>query len=396
MALPGEPINEIGSATLSDVRLAWIDGSGATSHNIYWSLTYPDFFFANQASFNAAFTEFKAVGSETAIIQSGGLKLTLPSGDMSIIEKYKYEIPNADFDIRIDITSYNNTDMNKILTGRLILDGGAVTFDIRYGESTTLPHRIYAIANINGEITSQDDGDIGGQAEKLRIQRIGDSIYYKYYYSSAWVDFWSVEVGSYINTQLNTSLRGIVPSGGTTGGYIIFDNLMLLTKENEIAGVSSPYTFNPKTSRATHYFTMVAENDDGESFYTKKIALQPWQHYFLGPDRAHAIELFPDYSFKDGEIDESQKIRTGEGRLYNYKFYDYKQISFNTDWIPASDAAVVNSWWNSQTKLTWFTELGSATFVDSVMLKNNFTPFSEINKSLDSQYRGKIILEEYV
>jgi hypothetical protein len=108
------------------------------------------------------------------------------------------------------------------------------------------------------------------------------------------------------------------------------------------------------------------------------------------------VELFPEWNFSAGEIAKIDTIRTDASILHMYKEYDYKEISFNTKHVPASEAAIVNSWWSTQTKLTWFTELGSVTTVDSIMIGNNDEPFTQYSKGYTTQYDGKIVLEEYV
>lgn len=115
----------------------------------------------------------------------------------------------------------------------------------------------------------------------------------------------------------------------------------------------------------------------------------------LGISSATAVTLYPEWDYWEGEKQIRTEMRAKSGRLRLYKWYDYEKISFSNNWVPASDAAVVNSWWDSNTKLLFFITSGSATEVHSVMLMNDDTPLAAYNKPYNNYFKGKIELEGY-
>jgi len=115
----------------------------------------------------------------------------------------------------------------------------------------------------------------------------------------------------------------------------------------------------------------------------------------LGPTSATAVTLYPEWDYWNGEKQVRTEKRAKSGRLRVYKWYDYERIDFGLNWVPASDAAVVNSWWDSNTELLWFVTSDSTTEVHSVMILNEETPLAAYNKPYNNYYKGKIELEGY-
>jgi len=110
----------------------------------------------------------------------------------------------------------------------------------------------------------------------------------------------------------------------------------------------------------------------------------------LGGD---VVTLYPDWDLTIEKKQVRSEKRSQSGYLRMYKWYDYRRISFKNDWVPASDAALVNSWWDSNANLLFLITSGDFTDVHSVMMINDETPLAQYNKPYNEYYKGKIELE---
>jgi len=115
----------------------------------------------------------------------------------------------------------------------------------------------------------------------------------------------------------------------------------------------------------------------------------------LGINSATAIQLYPEYDFKDAEKLIETRHRTQSGRQFSYKYGDYEHFEFSLNYVSEANASIVNSWFNSRAELLFFVTSGSATDVYSVMIMNNDNPLSGYNKPYDTYRKGKLILESY-
>ncbi len=115
----------------------------------------------------------------------------------------------------------------------------------------------------------------------------------------------------------------------------------------------------------------------------------------LGISSADAVTLYPEYDYKGGEVQLRNQMRTPSGKGYLYKHGDYKKFQFSIQFLPASDASLVNSWWDTNTELLFFITSSTATEVHSVVIMNKDTPFQQFNKPYADKYKGKVLLEGY-
>ena len=118
--------------------------------------------------------------------------------------------------------------------------------------------------------------------------------------------------------------------------------------------------------------------------------------YSLGITSATEVELIPEWSYKNGDTMKYSRYRTAAGRLYQYKWHDYKKISFPTKFVTSETMSIVNSWWNTQTKLLFFVNDGGTVSVTSVFIVNKDAPFRENIKPYTEYWQGAIELEEYM
>jgi hypothetical protein len=115
----------------------------------------------------------------------------------------------------------------------------------------------------------------------------------------------------------------------------------------------------------------------------------------LGISSATAIQLYPEYDYKDtGKIIETRH-RTQGGNLYQYKWSDYDSFNFSLNYVSEANASIINSLWESRAELLFFVTSSTATDVYSVMLMNNEKPLTGFNKPYDTYRKGKLILETY-
>jgi hypothetical protein len=115
----------------------------------------------------------------------------------------------------------------------------------------------------------------------------------------------------------------------------------------------------------------------------------------LGPTSATSIVLYPDEGMELGKHLMHNTQRAADGHLYGYEFGTYHKSSFPVQFMPSSDAAIVNSWWESQAKLLLFVTSGPVTAVHSCMIMGETCPMSQINKPYDDRFKGTIPLEGY-
>ena len=115
----------------------------------------------------------------------------------------------------------------------------------------------------------------------------------------------------------------------------------------------------------------------------------------LGISSADAITLIPEEDFRNAKSQIRNEHRTRGGRLYVYKWADYRKINFALDLIPAADAATINSWWDTNTELLFFVNSDTETEVFSVLIMNEESPLPQYRFPYVEYYKGKLELETY-
>jgi len=116
----------------------------------------------------------------------------------------------------------------------------------------------------------------------------------------------------------------------------------------------------------------------------------------LGISSATVALFYPEFeSYSQGKKQIRDDHRTKTGKLFQYKYGDYSMINMDVNYLPASDAALVNSWWDTNTDLLLFVTSDSVTEVFSVHIMNTETPLSSYNKPYDNLFKGVVKLEGY-
>lgn len=116
--------------------------------------------------------------------------------------------------------------------------------------------------------------------------------------------------------------------------------------------------------------------------------------YQLGPTSSTAITLYPGDDLEIGKVLISVQNRSSIGRLFQHKQGTYNKIKIPIEFIPSSDASIVNSWWASQTKLLFFVTSGT-TAVYSCMIMGDSWPMQSMNKPYENRFKGTVQLEGY-
>lgn len=115
--------------------------------------------------------------------------------------------------------------------------------------------------------------------------------------------------------------------------------------------------------------------------------------FLLFPSSGNHVTLEPEWDFdrKDGKVENEHITRAG--KRYVYRWGSYYKASFSLTFVNSSTAAIINSWWDSNTKLL-FMESG-ATQIYSVMLVGKELPLGSFQKPYTNLFRGKIDLQGY-
>ena len=108
---------------------------------------------------------------------------------------------------------------------------------------------------------------------------------------------------------------------------------------------------------------------------------------------ATGVEVFPEYNYTEGDQKIENRTRTTTGAEYIYKFGSFGQWKFGVEFVNSSFYAIVNSWWISNSELTFVKTGGSD--VSSVRLINKKKPISKFVKPHDDLYMGTIELSTY-
>jgi len=115
----------------------------------------------------------------------------------------------------------------------------------------------------------------------------------------------------------------------------------------------------------------------------------------LGPDSSTAITLYPewDYTFQTNQT--RSDMRTPAGKLYQYKYGEYKSFDLSFEYVPSSEAMTINGWFDDNTDLLLFVTSDTATEISSVRIMNDDSPFNEFAEPYTNRWNGSFKLETY-
>lgn len=117
--------------------------------------------------------------------------------------------------------------------------------------------------------------------------------------------------------------------------------------------------------------------------------------YQLGISSANAITIYPEFKMKPDKKQIRNEHRSKSGRLRLYKWGDYERFSLPLSFVPTSEAAIINSWWDTNTELLLFINSDSTIAVHSVMILNKESPINEYQAPYQTYMKGIVKLEGY-
>jgi hypothetical protein len=115
--------------------------------------------------------------------------------------------------------------------------------------------------------------------------------------------------------------------------------------------------------------------------------------FLLFPSSGNHVSIDPEWNFtrKDQKVENEHIARSG--KRYVYKWGSYYHTTFDLTFVSSSTMAIINSWWQTNTKLM-FVDSGGAQ-IYSVMLIGKELPIGMYQKPYTDLYRGKIELQGY-
>jgi hypothetical protein len=123
--------------------------------------------------------------------------------------------------------------------------------------------------------------------------------------------------------------------------------------------------------------------------YIDEAYLGDTKHY----DLMGAVQIFPEWELRAGMKKTTTSIRTNLGKLYTYKWGQFKRFEVPVRYISNSKAAIVNSWWQTADLLHWKVYSGGVWETSSVMIVNKTAPFNDFEKGYISLMKGNLELE---
>jgi len=98
-----------------------------------------------------------------------------------------------------------------------------------------------------------------------------------------------------------------------------------------------------------------------------------------------------DYSFTDGKVERDSTAKSGQAEVFKYG--DYEGRKFAVRYVDSATAAIVNSYWSSNTPLQFMREGDTEVF--TCMLLNEKTPINKFERPYPDQRSGVIELGSY-
>ena len=115
--------------------------------------------------------------------------------------------------------------------------------------------------------------------------------------------------------------------------------------------------------------------------------------YLLFPSSGNHVTFEPEWDFDRKDAQVKTEHTTRAGKRYVYQWGTYTKFTFGVTFVTSADAAKINSWWITNTKLLLMST--SDTAVYSVMLVASDLPLGQYQKPYTDRLHGKIELQGY-
>ena len=116
--------------------------------------------------------------------------------------------------------------------------------------------------------------------------------------------------------------------------------------------------------------------------------------FALGTTAGDSINVYPEFDYKSSSRQIRSDMRATD-RLFQYRLGAYRRFSFSLEYVVASEAAQINSWFHVNQDLLFFVSSDTTIETYSVRLVNQESPLSQLSKPYQNMFKGKIELEEY-
>lgn len=259
--------------------------------------------------------------------------------------------------------------------------------DFETGDFTGWDQRSAAISSLNphlGNYCSEVEA-VGGNRSGAESNAIPVNPY-DFYNITVWNKVDSLDVGDYFNSIFYYS--DIAGNNNIANNTIIsYNSIIDWTKaEKTLSNSGSGADLTLPGSAQSIRISQAWFNANSDC-----LGLGRMDDVIIG----NLVQIYPEYDYKGGEIQLRNQMRTPSGKGYLYKHGDYEKFQFTVNYLPASSAAIVNSWWDTNAKLLFLITSGDITEVHSVVIMNKDTPFQQFNKPYADKLKGKVLLEGY-
>jgi hypothetical protein len=109
----------------------------------------------------------------------------------------------------------------------------------------------------------------------------------------------------------------------------------------------------------------------------------------------NGVTLQPEWDFDRKDTQVKNEHTTRAGKRYVYKWGSYCKFSFSLTFVNSSTAAILNSWWITNTKLQLASNSSELASTFSVMIIASDLPVAQYQKPYMDKFRGKIELQGY-
>lgn len=114
----------------------------------------------------------------------------------------------------------------------------------------------------------------------------------------------------------------------------------------------------------------------------------------LGISSSTQLEVNPEADIRESDTKIQSTHRTEDGSELRYKWGEFGRVAFSVRYVNSSFKSIVNSWWSSNSELTFMRNDGTEVF--SCKVEGDVKPIGNIDgPAYNDQFTGKITLGGY-
>ena len=110
----------------------------------------------------------------------------------------------------------------------------------------------------------------------------------------------------------------------------------------------------------------------------------------IGVDSSSTIDIYPLSSFRNKKKQLSSEHRNKNGTYKKYIWGHYTKFNMSLTYVPSSDTALINEWYNNNTVLILFE---NSQVSSGLVLTNKSTPLAKHAPPYDTLFQGELLLE---